>query len=87
MLPIVSTYSNVEALALKAAYAAATANQARERLSDYLVARHLKQQTMAPREIEFENQTQRSEGTALFQVTGPDRRQIRPVRRTPPSPG
>jgi hypothetical protein len=61
-----SMYSNVEALALKAAYAAADATQARERLSDYLVARHLKQETMASREIEFENQTQLSEGTALY---------------------
>jgi hypothetical protein len=64
-----STYSNVEALALKAAYAAADAQQARERLSDYLVARHLKQQTMAPREIAFENETQLSEGTALYSDT------------------
>jgi len=64
-----ATYSNVEALALKAAYAAADAKQARERLSDYLVARHCKQQAMAPREIEFENETQLSEGTALYSET------------------
>ena len=64
-----STYSNVEALALKAAYATTDAKQARERLSDYLVARHLKQQTMAPREIAFENETQLSEGTALYSET------------------
>ena len=32
--------------ALKAAYAAADAKQARERLSDYLVARHFKQKTL-----------------------------------------
>lgn len=64
-----STYSNVEALALEAAYAAADTKQARERLSDYLVARHFKQETMAPREIEFENETQLSEGTALYSDT------------------
>jgi hypothetical protein len=64
-----STYSNVEALALKAACAAVDAKQARERLSDYLVARHFKQKTMVPREIEFENETQRSEGTALYSDT------------------
>jgi hypothetical protein len=64
-----STYSSVEALALEAAYAAADAKQARERLSDYLVARHLKQETMAPREIEFENEKQLSEGTALYSDT------------------
>jgi hypothetical protein len=64
-----STYSNVEALALRAAYAAADAALARERLSDYLVARHLKQKTMAPREVSFENQTQLSEGTALYSDT------------------
>lgn len=61
-----STYSSVEALALKAAYAASDATQARERLSDYLVARHFKQKTMAPREIGFENETQLIEGTALY---------------------
>jgi hypothetical protein len=59
----------VEAHALKAAYAAADAKQARERLSDYLVARHLKQKIMAPREIAFENETQLSEGTALYSDT------------------
>ena len=64
-----STYSSVEALALEAAYAAPDAKQARERLSDYLVARHLKRRTMAPREIEFENQTQLSEGTARYSDT------------------
>jgi hypothetical protein len=64
-----STYSNVEALALKSAYAASDATQVRERLSDYLVARHLKQKTMAPSEIAFENRTQRSEGTALYSDT------------------
>jgi hypothetical protein len=64
-----SMYSNVEALALEAAYAAADAKQARERLSDYLVARHLKQRAMAPREIEFENETQLSEGTARYSDT------------------
>jgi hypothetical protein len=64
-----STYSNVEALALKAAYAAGDAQEARERLSDYLVAQHLKRKTMAPREIEFENQTQLSEGTARYSDT------------------
>jgi hypothetical protein len=64
-----STYSSVEALALKAAYAAADATQARERLSDYLAARHLKQRTMAPREIEFENETQLTEGTARYSDT------------------
>jgi hypothetical protein len=53
-----STYSSVEALALAAAYAAPDAKQARERLADYLVARHLKRRTMTPREIEFENETQ-----------------------------
>ncbi|RPJ74994.1 MAG: hypothetical protein EHM24_05090 [Acidobacteria bacterium] len=64
-----STYSNVEALALKEAYVSAAAAQARERLADYLVARHLKQQTMAPREIAFENETQLTEGTALYSDT------------------
>jgi len=64
-----STYSNVEALALGAAYAAADVKEARERLSDYLVARHLKQRAMAPREIAFENETQLSEGTALYSDT------------------
>jgi hypothetical protein len=64
-----ATYSNVEALALEAAYAAVDEKEARDRLSDYLVARHLKQRAMAPREIAFENETQLSEGTALYSDT------------------
>jgi len=40
------------------------ATQARDRLGDYLVARHLKQRTMASREIAFENETELIEGTA-----------------------
>jgi hypothetical protein len=64
-----STYSSVEALALAAAYAAPDAKQARERLADYLVARHLKRRTMTPREIEFENETELTEGTARYSDT------------------
>lgn len=67
--PDYATYSTVEALALKAAYAAADAREARDRLGDYLVARHLKQKTMTPREIAFEHETQLSEGTALYADT------------------
>ncbi len=61
-----ATYSNVEGLALLAAFKEKDRKKALEDLQDYSVARELKHKFMTPGAIAFETNTTVSEGTASY---------------------
>ncbi len=64
-----SAFSEIEGLALKAAYEAKSKKEAREYLEDYITARDLKQTHMTPGAITNEKNTNLTEGLAVYAET------------------